>query len=397
MKRLMRHRKLMAGLVVVAGLLTIALWPRTLPVDVASVTRGPLVVTIDEEGETRVRHRFVVSAPVSGRVLRIALEPGDEVRRGETIVATMLPGDPLPLDARSRAEAEAAVASARAALERARAEASRTQVDLERARREVERHRPLLAAGVISDDEFEARETTLRAIEEAHRVTELTGDVARRDLDVARARLVTTTRARGAAQAIDIRAPIDGVVLRRHRESEAVVPAGEPLLDLGDPTGLEIVADLLSIDAVRVSPGTLVRIAHWGGEAELMARVRRVEPSGFTKISALGVEEQRVNVVADFVDPAEAWRALGDRFRVEVRVVVWEGQDVVKAPVSSLFRHAGGWAVFVVDAGRAHLRPVEIGQRNGVEAQVVSGLDVGDVVIVHPGDTVEDGSRVLAR
>lgn len=379
MKRLMRHRKLMAGLVVVAGLLTIALWPRTLPVDVASVTRGPLVVTIDEEGETRVRHRFVVSAPVSGRVLRIALEPGDEVRRGETIVATMLPGDPLPLDARSRAEA------------------SRTQVDLERARREVERHRPLLAAGVISDDEFEARETTLRAIEEAHRVTELTGDVARRDLDVARARLVTTTRARGAAQAIDIRAPIDGVVLRRHRESEAVVPAGEPLLDLGDPTGLEIVADLLSIDAVRVSPGTLVRIAHWGGEAELMARVRRVEPSGFTKISALGVEEQRVNVVADFVDPAEAWRALGDRFRVEVRVVVWEGQDVVKAPVSSLFRHAGGWAVFVVDAGRAHLRPVEIGQRNGVEAQVVSGLDVGDVVIVHPGDTVEDGSRVLAR
>jgi HlyD family secretion protein len=396
MKRLMRHRKLMAGLVVVAALLTIALWPRTLPVDVATVTRGPLVVTIDEEGETRVRRRFVVSAPVSGRVLRIALEPGDEVRRGETVVATMLPGDPLPLDARSRAEAEAAVAAARAALERARGEIARAEVDVDRARREVDRHRPLRSAGVVSDDDFEAREAALRAAEEGRRVAQLASEVAGRELALAQARLVVGP-SRGASQAIEIRAPIDGVVLWRHRESEAVVAAGEPLLDLGDPADLEIVADLLSSDAVRVSPGTLVRIAHWGGEAELMARVRRVEPSGFTKISALGVEEQRVNVIADFVDPAEAWRALGDRFRVEVRVVVWEGQDVVKAPTSSLFRHAGGWAVFVVDAGRAHLRPVEIGQRNGLEAQVVSRLAVGDVVIVHPADTIEDGGRVLAR
>jgi HlyD family secretion protein len=396
MKRLMRHRKLMAGLVVVAALLTIALWPRTLPVDVATVTRGPLVVTIDEEGETRVRRRFVVSAPVSGRVLRIALEPGDEVRRGETVVATMLPGDPLPLDARSRAEAEAAVAAARAALERARGEIARAEVDVDRARREVDRHRPLRSAGVVSDDDFEAREAALRAAEEGRRVAQLASEVAGRELALAQARLVVGP-SRGASQAIEIRAPIDGVVLWRHRESEAVVAAGEPLLDLGDPADLEIVADLLSSDAVRVSPGTLVRIAHWGGEAELMARVRRVEPSGFTKISALGVEEQRVNVIADFVDPAEAWRALGDRFRVEVRVVVWEGQEVVKAPTSSLFRHAGGWAVFVVDAGRAHLRPVEIGQRNGLEAQVVSRLAVGDVVIVHPADTIEDGGRVLAR
>jgi HlyD family secretion protein len=393
--RILRNRKVLAGAALVAALLAVGLWPSSVPVDVAPVVRGDLQVTVDEEGETRVRHRFLVSAPVAGRVLRIELEPGDPVTR-DTVVATFLPAAAVPLDARTRAEAEAAEAAARAAAGAAEAERQRAEATARLARSEIERHRRLAGQQLVSTQELEARESEAEAAEETRRAAEYAAAAATHRLEAARARLLPAG-AEGAARPLAIRSPIDGVVFRRLRESEAVVAAGEPLVEVGDPTRLEIVSDLLSTDAVRVRPGAAARIEHWGGDHPLAARVRRVEPSGFVKISALGVEEQRVNVVMDFEDPLEAWSALGDGYRVEVRVVVWEGTDVLKVPVSSLFRRGDDWAVFAVEGGRAALRTVAIGRRSGLEAEVREGLREGETVVLHPGDTLADGSRVSRR
>jgi HlyD family secretion protein len=394
MMRLVRNRKLLAGAAFVLLLLAIAFWPQAAVVDVAPVARGSLQVTVDDEGETRVRDRYVVSAPVAGRLLRIELEPGDPVRRGAD-VASLSAAPPGLLDTRTRAEATAAVDVARAAVGRAQAERQRLQAVRDRARSDLERSRQLAPSGIVSRDALEMSETNARAAEEALRAAAFAAVSAESDLERARAVLVQGGGTGGASRTVVLHAPVDGVVLKRLRESEAVVPAGEPLLELGDPRALEIVSDLLSVDAVKVRPGQKVLIEHWGGEHALAGRVRRVEPSGFLKISALGVEEQRVNVIVDFEDPAQA-AALGDGYRVEVRVVVWEGPDVVKTPTSSLFRQGDQWAVFIDDGSRARLRTVEIGQRNGNEAQVLSGLAGGERVIVHPGDTLHDGSRIRA-
>ena len=394
--RHLRNRKLLAGATLVGALLAVGFWPSAAPVDLAAAEKGPLRVTVDEEGETRVRDRFVVSAPVAGRVLRIELEPGDPVRRHETVVATFLPAAPVPLDARSRAEAEAAVAAASAALGSARAERERTEAALGLARSELDRHRQLAAQRIVSRQALEAKQAEARAAEEARRAAEFAVASATHQRDMAQARLLPAG-ATGAARPFAIRSPIDGVVLRRLRESEAVVPAGEPLLELGDPQRLEIVSDLLSTDAVKVKPGCAVRLEQWGGDHPIRARVRRVEPAGFMKVSALGVEEQRVDVVMDFEDPLEAWSALGDGYRVEVRIVVWETDGALKVPTSSLFRRGDEWAVFAVDDGRAELRAVEVGRRNGSFAEIVSGLREGDPVVLHPSDTLRDGSRVSRR
>jgi HlyD family secretion protein len=248
----------------------------------------------------------------------------------------------------------------------------------------------------VSWQALEAKETEARAAEEALRAADFAVASATHQRDMAQARLLPAG-ATGAARPFAIRSPIDGVVLKRLRESEAVVPAGEPLLELGDPRRLEIVSDLLSTDAVKVRPGAPVLLEQWGGDHPIRARVRRVEPSGFMKVSALGVEEQRVNVVMDFEDPLEAWSALGDGYRVEVRVVVWEGEGVLKVPTSSLFRRGEDWAVFAVSGGRADLRLLEVGRRNGAFAQVVSGLREGESVVLHPSDALRDGSRVTRR
>jgi len=398
MKPYLKNRKLLVGLAVVGLLFLGALWPTSVPADIAMVEHGPLRVTIDEEGETRVRDRFVVSAPVAGRVLRIELEPGDPVRRGVTVLATFRPGDPSLLDARSRALAEAGVKAAEAALGRAKAERQRAQAAVELANSELTRHRALAAAQIVSQETIEARDNEARSAEEGQRAAEFAVVSAQHELSMARARLLQATSGGAAAgQVITIRSPIDGVVLERQRESEAMVPAGEALLELGDPRQLEIVSDLLSTDAVKIAPGDPVLLERWGGERTLRGRVRRVEPSGFTKISALGVEEQRVNVVVDFADPAEAWKSLGDAYRVEVRIVIWQADDVLKVPTSSLFRHGDAWAVFAVADGRARLRALELGRRNGREAQVLSGLEAGEHVVVHPSETLEDGSRVTRR
>jgi HlyD family secretion protein len=382
-------------LAALAALFGVALWPATLEVDVATAKSGPLRVTVDEEGETRIRHRFVVSTPVAGRVLRVDLEPGDRVTRGNTVVALVQP-EPAPLlDARSRAEAEAAVAAARAALGRARAELSRSTTTRDLARSELKRTRELAAAGLTTEQTLDARQSEAQSAGEQVQAATFLVASAAADLERAQARL--RPAGTSTAAVVTIEAPVDGVILKRFRESEAVVPAGEQLVEIGDPRNLELVSDLLSTDAVRVPRGARVLIVEWGGDHEIEARVRRVEPSGFTKISALGVEEQRVNVVMDFVDPADAWSRLGDAYRVEVRIVVWEGERVLKVPTSALFRHGDEWAVYVVDDGRARRTILQLGHRNDQEAEVTSGLSDAAVVIVHPSDALADGARVEPR
>jgi len=395
LRALAKNRKLLAGVGFVALLLLAALWPEAAPVDLAPVERGPLLVTVDDEGETRVRDRYVVSAPVAGRLLRIELEPGDPVEEG-AVVAALSPAPPALLDARSRAEAAAAVEAARSGLGRARAERERALAMSDRARSDLERHRALAGSGIVSREVLEARETEARAAGEALRAAQFAVGTAGQELERARAVLLQFAVG-GPGRAIELRSPVHGVVLKRLRESEAVVPAGEPLLELGDPRRIEIVSDLLSADAVKVRHGQPVLIEQWGGVDTLRGKVRRVEPSGFMKVSDLGVEEQRVNVIVDFEDPAEAWEALGDGYRVEVRIVVTEAKDAVKVPTSSLFRSGEEWAVFAVESGRARLRTIQVGRRNGLEAEVLSGLSAGERVVVHPADTLTDGARVNSR
>jgi HlyD family secretion protein len=382
-----------------ALLLALALRPAPVAVDTVEVTRGRLAVTLDEEGETRVRERYVVSAPVAGRVLRIDLEPGDPVVAGETVLATFRPSDPALLDARSRAEAEARVRAARAALERSRAERDRAAAQLAFARSEQARIERLARDGILAADRLEQAELALSSADSALTAAQQAAASAGHELRAAEARLLEIAAGGGreGQPTLALRSPVDGVVLRRLRESEAVVPAGEPLLEVADPAALEIVADYLSADAVAMRPGMGVEIGAWGGEQPLRGRVRRVEPAGFMKVSALGVEEQRVNVILDFEDPRQAWEALGDGYRVEVRVVLWEGEELVKAPASALFRHGPGWAAFVVEAGRAALQPVEAGHRSDLEAEILAGLEPGARVVVHPPDELEDGARVAPR
>ncbi len=389
------------GLLLVV-VLALALKPRPAAVDLAEVTRGPLRVTVDEEGETRVRERFVVSAPLPGRLLRIELEPGDPVRAGDTVLATFRPSDPVPLDARSRAQAAARVAAAEAALGRARAERERAAAELRRAEAEHARYERLAGDQIASAERLEEAVTTVEVRRQALEAAEFAVRNAGHELAAARAALVEAGGGNpGAGETLAIRSPVDGVVLQCLRESEAVVPAGEPLVEVGDPAELEIVSDLLSTDAVRVRPGQRVIIDQWGGAEPLAGVVRRVEPYGFTKISALGVEEQRVNVIIDFDGPpahaAPHSVTLGDGYRVEVRIVVWEADDVLKAPTSSLFRHGDDWAVWVAAAGRATLRPIRLGVRGPLEAQVLDGLTAGEQVIVHPSDAITDGTATVER
>ncbi len=395
MRRLLLNRRILTAAAVIAGLLAIALWPRATTVEAGAVSRGALVVTVDEEGTTRVRDRFIVSSPLAGRVLRIELEPGDSVKRGQTVASVRAEVPPL-LDERARAEAQAAVDSARAALGRARAEEERTRATLAQQQRELTRVRELAQNRVVSSQELDAREADATIAAESVKAAVFAVEAATSELRRAQARLTPTSND-PAGRVVAVRAPAGGVVLKRTHESETIVPAGEPLLEIGDPQRLEIVSDLLSTDAVRVKVGARVIVEQWGGDTQIAARVRRVEPAGFTKISALGVEEQRVNVVLDFTDPAAARVALGDAYRVDVRIVVWEASDVVKVPTSALFREGTKWAVYRIEEGRARRTIVELGHQTGVEAEVRAGLDAGARVVIHPGDALADGARVVER
>jgi len=391
MRSLLRPRVLLivAGL---AALLVFVLRPATTTVTGATASRGPLVVTIDEDGRTRVRDRFVITAPVAGQVRRLTLEPGDRIERGRTVVAVIEPAAPVPLDARTRAELEAAVGAAEATLARVAEEERRARSVLDVVRQQLARTETLAAAGAVAQETLDLQRAEAEQAEAAARAAEFAVAQARQEVAAGRARLGRGA-ARPAGATETILAPVDGVVLVRHGESQRVVAPGEPLFEVGDPEAMEVVADLLSADAVRVAPGARVLIDNWGGEAPLAGRVRRVEPAGFTKISALGVEEQRVNVIIDFVDPAAA-AALGDGYRVDVRIVIWESDDVLQVPISTLFRNGGEWAVFAVVDGRAVVRRVTLGQRNAAAAEVLDGLDEGATLVAYPPDTLADGMRV---
>lgn len=388
------------GVLLAAGL-AYAFWPEPVPVDLAAVGRGALRVTVDEEGRTRVKEVYVVSAPVAGRMQRVEVHVGDEVAAG-AVIAVIEPTEPTFLDVRTRTQAESAVRAAEAGKALADAELARARAELDFAQADFERAKKLADRGTISQRALERAELDVKTREAELRTAEAAVKVKTFELQTARAQLI----APGAPGApgneetvccVDVRAPVGGRVLRVLHESESVVPAAEPILEIGDPRDLEIEVDLLSRDAVRVREGAPVLIEDWGGDATLAGRVRRVEPYGFTKISALGIEEQRVNVIIDFTDPPERWRPLGHGYRVETRIVVWQEADVLKVPLGALFRRGDDWAVFVESEGRARLRRVAIGHGNSREAEVLDGLAEGERVVLHPSDRVGDGARLIAR
>jgi HlyD family secretion protein len=382
----------------VIGGLAFGFYPRAVAVDAVAVVRGPLAVTIEEEGKTRVTDRYVVSAPISGYARRIDLRVGDAVQAGQ-VLAVIEPLRAEALDPRSRAQAQARVRAAEAALGAAQENARAAAAQAGLAARELERNTDLHKSGFLSDQALDKYRAELTRTEAARLAADHNVSVARFELDMARAALAKVARleAGGPAETLEVRAPVAARVLKVVRESEGPVPAGQPLIEIGNPEAIEVEVEVLSTQAVRIRPGGRVLLDRWGGEGALQGAVRVVEPAGFTKVSALGVEEQRVRVIVDFTSPREQWRSLGDGYRVEARFVVWEGEDVVQAPASSLFRHDGGWALFVIDGGRARLRPVDVGQRAGLTAQVLTGLEPGEQVINHPGDDIRDGVRVKAR
>jgi HlyD family secretion protein len=375
-----------------------ALRPAAVPVESAEVTRGPLEITVDEEGETRVRQRFVVAAPATGRLLRITLEEGDVVAAGDLLAQIV----PAPLDPRDRAAAEARLEAALAAERGAAARAALAQAALAQAERDIARAEQLHEAGTISEEALERTRLERVRAQREREAARFASSAARYEAEAARAVLMAARAGQPASAdepcaapgtCIDVRAPVAGAVLRVREESERVVLGGTPLLELGDAASIEIVVDVLSADAVKIRPGATLWVEDWGGDRPLRASVRLVEPSGFTKISALGVEEQRVNVIGDFVDPPDG---LGDGYRIEARIVVWEAEEVLRAPSSALFRRGDGWAAFVLDGSVARLRDVAIGARGPFAAEVKGGLVAGERVVLHPSDRLADGVRVAA-
>jgi HlyD family secretion protein len=390
------------GLILLAVILLAAIaygfWPQPVAVDVVAVTRAPLQVTVEEEGKTRVVDRFVISAPVPGYVRRIELKVGDTVGEGQ-ILAEVEPLRSVILDPRSRAEAQARVAAAEAALRAAQEDAIAAEAEADYAASQLQRLRRLYPKGYISIETLQQAEAAARRTKARRSSSRFAVQVAKFDLEAARTALRYSV-AQDSHQTMEeapVRAPVEGRVLKLKHESEGVVQAGEPLLEIGDPNSLEIEVEVLSADAVRISPGTRVLFERWGGVRPLEGRVRRVEPTGFTKVSALGVEEQRVLVIADITSPTEQWQRLGDGYRVEASFILWEGDSVLQVPESALFRHRDGWAVFMAANGRARLQPVQVGHRSGLAAEIISPLKEGELVILHPDDSLADGARISLR
>jgi HlyD family secretion protein len=393
-----RQRIFLFLLLLLAALLLLwAFLPRPIPVEAAKVTRGSLRVTVDEEGKARLRDRFVVSAPVSGYARRVDLEVGDPVTRGQA-VAEIEPMRAEGLDPRTRAAAQARVSAAEAALRAAEERIREAAAADEYASARLDRTRRLADAGLTPKDTLEQAASEAKRASAATRSAEAAADAARHDLEGANAALTRAGASdRLRAGRVPVRSPATGRVVAVRHESEGVVPAGTPLLEVGDPGRLEVEVDVLSADAVRIRPGTPVRFERWGGDIPLEGKVRVVEPVGFTKISALGVEEQRVLVLVDITSPRDAWKGVGDGYRLEASFVLWEEKEVLQVPAGALFRTGDRFAVYVVEKGRAKVRTVEIGRRNGLAAQLLSGLKEGETVILHPGDTVVEGKKVRVR
>lgn len=393
--KMIRRALLGAFALSLATVLVLAFRPRPLEVDLATATRADLVATVEEMAKTRVRDRYVVSAPLAGDLLRIELRAGDAVKSG-AVLARILPMQPGLLDARSRTEAQARVAGAAAAQRQSQAGISRAELAATHARDELGRTRRLVETGALANDALVRAELDSRIRNEELASARFAEQMAANEAAMARAALRRFERNEAGTDAFEITSPVDGRVLKVVTQSAGPVQPGAALVEVGNPDALEIVADVLSADAVRMSPGAKVTVDRWGGPP-LAAHVRTVEPEAFTRLSALGVEEQRVPVIIDLDEPRARWAALGDGYRAEVKVVVAEKHRVIQIPLASVFRSGQGWAVYVARDGRARSVPVELGVRSDVAVEVESGLEEGARVLVHPGERVTDGIRVTAR
>jgi len=385
------------GIIVVG--LALSFMPRAVMVDLVEIRPRTILVTLDEEGETRVHDVYTLSAPVSGRVQRIDGHVGDPVAADETVLARIEPGDPSFLDPRSEAQARAAVQAAEAARDFAAAGVTEAEARHEFARAEFARMQELARDGSVSERDLDSAERDYKAGHAGVDTARAALQMRTFELDVARAQLVSpleTQGSSGACECVPITAPVSGRILQIADRSERIVREGDVLMQIGNPRDLEIVVDYLSMDAVKIEAGQRVIIDNWGGETPLAGRVRLVEPFGFLKVSALGIEEQRVNVIIDFADD-EGWERLGHGYQVETRVVLWEADRALAVPLTALFRDGDEWAVFVEERGRAQLRHVVTGQQNGVIAEIGSGVEAGERVVAHPGDRVTDGARIAGR
>ncbi len=400
-------RTVLTGLaaLLVAGAIWIAVRPQPMLVDLAGVERGAMMVTIDEEGRTQVHDPYIVSTPVAGRLMRVRVDPGDEVTRGVTVVAQMRPTNPAALDVRTREQATAAVSAAEAALRVAQADLNAAMAEHDLAQTDLARTRQLAETGTAAQAALDRAESAARAA--SARLDTAEAAISVREAEVANARaqligfddqLLAGAINETRRDEIPLFAPIDGRILRIIQQSETVLPAGAPVMEIGDITSdLEVVVDLISSDAVQVREGNRVMIEDWGGQTTLLGEVARVDPFGFTRFSALGVEEQRVGVTVAFQSPPEDRPSLGHGFRVEARIVVWEAGDALIVPSSALFRAREGWAVFRVEEGQAVQRDVQIGRMNGTEAEVLGGLETGDTVVIYPSAGLESGMRIAER
>lgn len=378
------------GLAVIAAV-TMAMLSKPVAVDLATIHRGSLVVTIADDGRTRIRERYVVSAPLNGRLVRIRLKPGDKVTAHETQLTAIEPADPALLDPRAIAQAEARVKAADGRLSQAKPRLESAKIALNHAETELGRQQQLTDRNAGSQHDLETQRVAFQQAGNDFEAARFELQIAGFELDVAKAALTHGSDGTDSKDwSFPITSPISGNVLRVFQESATIVNAGDRILEVGDPTDLEVEVDVLSRDAVRIRAGNRVMLEQWGGGASLAGRVRLIEPSAFTKVSALGIEEQRVNVIIDFVDPPETRPPLGDGYRVEAAIVEWESPDVLTVPTGALFRDGESWAVFVAVGNRATLVDVELGHRNDNDAEVLDGLKAGDRVILYPGDRVEN-------
>ena len=390
--------RVLIALFAVAGVAA-AIWsfmPSPIPVETATVTRGQFVATIDEDGKTRVRERFVVASPLAGRSTRVDLSAGDRVAAGDAI-ASILPSPAPFLDPRSRREAEERLGAADAALERTKASVDRATAELAQAERDLERSRELMKRGVTTVKALEQAELARHVADRDLRAATFQNDATGHEVEQAKALLALYDRNADTPESFTVTAPVSGEIIRVLQESETIVEPGTALVEIGDCCDLEIVVDVLSTDAVEIEKGDAVIIEDWGGPKPLEGRVRKVEPGAFTKISTLGVEEQRVNVILDFVSPPEEWLGLGDGYQIEARIAVFSVDDTLIVPAGALFRTGEIWNTYVVEDGRAVLRPVELMRRSGGLAALSSGVEPGEEVIVYPSDSIAPGVRVVAR
>lgn len=395
-----KHPFAMAGSLLLILLVFFSVRPQPVLVETVMVKNAPMQVTIEEEGRTRIIDRYEISAPVSGVTCRQPLNVGDSVSKGDVLVS-ITPLESQVLDARARAQAEAQQRAARANMQAVEAQASAASATAELADDEVERLRPLLEKSLISTDDFERARTAALSAEAAERSALFQVETARYELEAVSSLLdnYSSNSAGNSSGApleqVNVLSPIDGRILNVNRRCEAPVNTGDVLVVIGDPRALEIEVDVLSADAVKIKPGMKVLFERWGGDKTLEGRVRVVEPVGFTKTSALGVEEQRVYIISDFVSPPEEWQSLGDGYRVDARFVIWEDEDVLQVPASSVFRYQDGWAVFVANNGKAQRRTIDTGRTNGLITEVLgAALQEGEYVINHPGDNITEGVRV---